>query len=57
MQHWYNEIQIGMHPNMVSCYVEGIEACEVDGEKVGVVRGFVFLGAKIEDSVLVKVTF
>ena len=29
---------------------EEIEAVEVDGEKVGVVRDFVFLGAKIEDS-------
>ena len=29
---------------------EEIEEFEVDGEKVGVVRDFVFLGAKIEDS-------
>ena len=29
---------------------EEIEEFEVDGEKVGVVRGFIFLGAKMEDS-------
>ena len=29
---------------------EEIEEFEVDGEKVGVVRNFVFLGIKIEDS-------
>ena len=29
---------------------EEIEEFEVDGEKIGVVRDFIFLGAKIEDS-------
>ena len=31
-------------------YTEEIEEFEVDGEKVGAVRDFIFLGAKIEDS-------
>ena len=28
---------------------EEIEECELDGKKVGVVRDFILLGAKIED--------
>ena len=45
--------QSGLYLNLKKTKVistEEIEEFEVDGEKVGVVRDFVFLGAKIEDS-------
>ncbi len=45
--------QAGLYLNLKTTKVmstEEIEEFEVDGEKVGVVRDFVFLGAKIEDS-------
>ena len=46
--------QAGLYLNLKKTKVmstEEIEEFEVDGEKVGVVRDFVFLGANIEDSV------
>ena len=45
--------QAGLYLNLKKTKVmstEEIDEFEVDGEKVGVVRDFVFLGAKIEDS-------
>ncbi len=45
--------QAGLYLNLKKTKVistEEIEEFEVDGEKVGVVRDFVFLGAKIEES-------
>ena len=46
-------VQAGLYLNLKNTKVmstEEIEEFEVDGEKVGVVRDFVFLGANIEDS-------
>ena len=45
--------QAGLYLNLKKTKVmstEGMEEFEVDGEKVGVLRDFFFLGAKIEDS-------
>ena len=45
--------QAGLYLNLKKTKImstEEIEEYEVDGEKVGVVQDFVFLGAKIEDS-------
>ena len=38
------------YTHTINTNVTYIQEFEVDGEKVGVVRDFVFLGAKIEDS-------
>ena len=48
-----NSVQAGLYLNLKKTNVistEEIEVFDVDGEKVGVVRDFVFLSAKIEDS-------
>ena len=45
--------QAGLYLNLKKTKImstEEIEEFEVDGEKIGVVRDFIFLGAKIEDS-------
>ncbi len=50
--------QAGLYLNLKKTKVmstEEIDECKVDGEKVGVVRDFVFLGAKIDDSAIVPV--
>ena len=52
--------QVGLYLNLKKTKVmsiEEIEEFELDGEKVEIVRDFVFLGAKIEDSVPVKENF
>ena len=52
--------QAGLYLNLKKTKVmstEKIDEFEADGEKVGVVRDFVFLGAKIDDSGSVKEKF